>query len=133
MLASVPNEDVIPFGDGFPFHHRHYRRTQFRKLLAECGWKVHGWFGQSDDASEVEPSVNGRTLVVWCEHGEFVPDDGEGRAVKEDVQGDPSLEGEEPPHEGEVAGTADRQPLRDALHEPEDDRAGCSAHVYRNL
>lgn len=80
LLASVPNEDVIPFGDGFPFHHRHYRRTQFRKLLAECGWKVHGWFGQSDDASEVEPSVNGRTLVVWCEHGEFVPDDGEGRA-----------------------------------------------------
>ena len=22
LLASVPNEDVIPFGDGFPFHHR---------------------------------------------------------------------------------------------------------------
>ena len=80
LLASVPNEDVIPFGPGFAFHHRHYRRTQFRNLLAECGWKVHGWFGQADEVAEVEQGGGGRTLVAWCERGEFVTDDGEDRA-----------------------------------------------------
>ena len=64
LLASVPNEDVIPFGPGFAFHHRHYTKGEFANLLGECGWQVESWWGQEGSDSEVEPNVNGRTLIA---------------------------------------------------------------------
>lgn len=63
LLASVPNEEVFPW-QGYAFHYRHYTREQFEQLLNECGWTVVKWYGQEGPESEVEPDVNGRTLIV---------------------------------------------------------------------
>jgi SAM-dependent methyltransferase len=73
LLASVPNEDVMPWspapGITTEFHFRHYTRRQFQVLLAECGWRVVTWYGQAGPESEVEPDMNGRTLIAVCERG----------------------------------------------------------------
>lgn len=71
LLASVPNEDVMPWSPrpGFvtAFHHRHYTRAEFQNLLAECGWCAVEWHGQAGPESEVEPKCNGRTLIAVCQ------------------------------------------------------------------
>lgn len=67
LYASVPNEDVIPYGDGFAFHYCHYTRDEFAELLADSGWAVREWWGQLGPESEVERDVNGRTLIAVCE------------------------------------------------------------------
>lgn len=75
LFASVPNEDVFPWRQGnkvMAHHYRHYTRGQFRALLAECGWHVVEWFGQESWDSEVEPNVNGRTIIAKCERCEPV-------------------------------------------------------------
>mgnify|MGYP001394874467 CR=1 FL=1 len=65
LIASVPNQDVIPFvRKRFPFHHRHYTTDEFAALLGECGWAVTEWFGQKDKFSDVHQGLNGRTIVV---------------------------------------------------------------------
>jgi hypothetical protein len=76
LLASVPNEDEMPFGDGsgFAFHHRHYTAHQFEALLSSAGWKVEAWFGQRDDLAPVTDWAVGRTIVVRCV---AAPGDGE--------------------------------------------------------
>ena len=67
LLASVPNEDVMPFGSGYSFHHRHYTAPQFADLLASAGWKVVEWWGQEGPESEVERNLTmGRTLIAVC-------------------------------------------------------------------
>lgn len=66
LLASVPNEDVFPWRN-YAFHFRHYTKSEFAALLAECGWLVTEWHGQLGPESEVEPHVNGRTLIAVCE------------------------------------------------------------------
>lgn len=70
LLASAPNEDVIPFGGGFAFHHRHYTQDEFNELLEHCGWRVIEWWGQLDAQSEVERNVKGRTLIAVAERVE---------------------------------------------------------------
>jgi 2-polyprenyl-3-methyl-5-hydroxy-6-metoxy-1,4-benzoquinol methylase len=67
LLASVPNESVFPYRN-HAFHFRHYTREQFEALLNAAGWKVAGWFGQAGPESEVEPDLEGRTLIAICEH-----------------------------------------------------------------
>lgn len=68
LIASVPNEDVIPFvrpdGSTTAFHHRHYTKFEFNELLAACGWCAVEWYGQEGPESEVEPNVNGRTIIA---------------------------------------------------------------------
>lgn len=68
LLASVPNEDIMPYspalGIATAFHHRHYTKYEFKALLAECGWGVVEWHGQAGPESEVEPKVHGRTLIA---------------------------------------------------------------------
>lgn len=68
LLASVPNEDAVPYApETAPFHHRHYRRGELEALLRECGWRVveGGWFGQTGPESPVGPALDGcRTWVV---------------------------------------------------------------------
>lgn len=68
LLASVPNEEVMPYeiapGVVTEFHHRHYTKHEFAMLLQECGWCVTEWHGQAGPDSEVEPNVNGRTLIA---------------------------------------------------------------------
>lgn len=63
LYASVPNEDRFPF-QGQRFHFRHYRRGELEALLGEAGWRVTDWWGQAGPESEVEPGVDGRTIVV---------------------------------------------------------------------
>lgn len=78
LIASVPNEDVIPFGSGFAFHHRHYTRSQFSSLLESTGWSVVSWHGQADGESSVTSGAHGRTLVAVCRRaemqGKYAPD-----------------------------------------------------------
>lgn len=64
LIASVPNEDVFPFGQGMLFHHRHYTPDDFQRLLNECGWEVLEWWGQEAEESEVVENLAGRTLIA---------------------------------------------------------------------
>lgn len=70
LIASVPNEDVMPYGNGYAFHFRHYAPDQFEALLNEAGWRVTQWFGQAGPRSEVEPEMMGRTIIAVCERAE---------------------------------------------------------------
>lgn len=63
LIASVPNEAVFPYRN-HTFHHRHYTRAQFEELLFQAGWQVTEWHGQVGLHSEVEPNIEGRTLVA---------------------------------------------------------------------
>lgn len=71
LIASVPNEAVMPYspapGVVTAFHHRHYTRREFEALLQECGWCVTEWHGQAGPESEVEPGIEGRTLIAVCQ------------------------------------------------------------------
>lgn len=64
LFASVPNETVFPHGGRIKFHHRHYTRSQFGALLTDAGWQVGEWHGQAGPTSEVEPKIEGRTLIA---------------------------------------------------------------------
>ncbi|NGO50437.1 class I SAM-dependent methyltransferase [Allomesorhizobium camelthorni] len=64
LVASVPNEAVFPHGGRIKFHHRHYTRDEFKGLLESAGYEITGWYGQIGPQSEVEPDVEGRTIVV---------------------------------------------------------------------
>ena len=78
LIASAPNEDVMPYefapGQVYAFHHRHYTKHEFNALLQECGWFVTEWHGQEGDESEVEPNVAGRTLIAVAQR-EALPDE----------------------------------------------------------
>jgi SAM-dependent methyltransferase len=69
LVASVPNEDFMPFGPGFTFHYRHYTARQFEALLNAAGWHVESWWGQLDESSEVERDRVGRTLIAVARPG----------------------------------------------------------------
>lgn len=87
LFASVPNEDVMPWrresdGATTAFHFRHYTKAQFTALLEECGWRPVEWYGQEDHESEVEPDVNGRTLIAICKRQEVAePEDDGGKHI----------------------------------------------------
>ena len=85
LIASVPNEEKFPFA-GHLFHFRHYTKGQFNALLQECGWRVTGWYGQEGPESEVEPQVNGRTLVAVAER-DSAPKLIDAEAVESDLAG----------------------------------------------
>lgn len=74
LIASVPNEAVIPHDAGFAYHFRHYTREQFGALLARCGWRVIEWWGQIDHESDVERDVEGRTLIAVATREQQVDD-----------------------------------------------------------
>jgi hypothetical protein len=75
LIASVPNEDVMPYeyapGQTYAFHHRHYTKAQFNALLQECGWCAVEWYGQEGPESEVELNNQGRTLIAVCQRDEL--------------------------------------------------------------
>lgn len=64
LIASVPNEAVFPHGGRIKFHHRHYTRSQFAALIKAAGYEITGWFGQEGPESDVQPDIEGRTLIV---------------------------------------------------------------------
>ena len=63
-------------GIGTEFHFRHYTKHEFNSLLNECGWCVTEWHGQDGPESDVEPNVNGRTLIAVCQR-DAVQDEGD--------------------------------------------------------
>lgn len=77
LIASVPNEAVMPWeiapGVTTAFHYRHYTKREFANLLQESGWTVTEWHGQAGPESEVEPNINGRTLIAVAKR-EALPD-----------------------------------------------------------
>ncbi len=49
LIASVPNQDIVPFDKkNHPFHFRHYTKGQFETLLNDYGFKVECWATQYD-------------------------------------------------------------------------------------
>jgi len=67
LIASVPNEEIFPYKN-YKFHFRHYTKQDFIDLLCEAGWGDCEWFGQTDHLSDVEPDINGRTLIAVANH-----------------------------------------------------------------
>lgn len=88
LIASVPNEAVFPYR-GQLFHHRHYTKPAFARLLDETGWQVTGWFGQAGPESEVEADIQGRTLIAVCRR----KPDGARVSVDEDAPGHVAIVG----------------------------------------
>jgi hypothetical protein len=80
LIASVPNEDVMPYeyapGQTYAFHYHHYTKAQFNALLQECGWCAVEWYGQEGPESEVEPNNQGRTLIAVCMRDELLQQEG---------------------------------------------------------
>jgi len=64
LIASVPNEAVFPHRNRIKFHYRHYTREAFSALIEAAGYEITGWFGQEGPHSDVQPDIEGRTLVV---------------------------------------------------------------------
>lgn len=85
LLASVPNEAVFPYspepGITIAFHHLHYTKHEFNALLQACGWCPIEWYGQEGDESEVEPNINGRTLIVVAQRDVMPEEKPEGKHV----------------------------------------------------
>jgi len=80
LIASVPNESVTPWqideNTVTAFHYRHYTKQEFKNLLQECGWYVTEWHGQEGPESEVEPNMNGRTLIAVAQR-DILPEETE--------------------------------------------------------
>lgn len=89
LYASVPNEEVFPYGDGIKFHYRHYTTKQFDALLSSCGWRVTQWMGQAGPLSEVTDGPFGRTVIAVCERAEvaetYTPDRETYEAMQRDM------------------------------------------------
>lgn len=65
LLASVPNQDVVPC-QGHPHHIRHYTPAQFEQLLS--GYRLRESFCQYDkQPGLVRPGFDGGTLIVVAE------------------------------------------------------------------
>jgi len=64
IYASVPNETVFPHNGRIKFHFRHYTKPEFAVLLANAGWQPMEFHGQQGPTSEVEPAIEGRTLIA---------------------------------------------------------------------
>ena len=67
LVASVPNEDVVPFQkDRHPFHFRHYTRGQFSELLIDQGYIIESWATQYDKIPGIvyEDADDGMGFIV---------------------------------------------------------------------
>ena len=69
LIASVPNEDVLPFNKNkFPFHFRHYTPGEFEELLNKCGWRVTDKYSNvCYSLPDLEVGTKGRTIIFHCE------------------------------------------------------------------
>lgn len=65
LIASVPNEDVIPFDETrHPEHKRHYRPIEFLRLFEDAGYQVRERWSQIDKSvKRLQPGTEGRTLI----------------------------------------------------------------------
>jgi 2-polyprenyl-3-methyl-5-hydroxy-6-metoxy-1,4-benzoquinol methylase len=68
LVASVPNEDVIPFAQNRHHEHvRHYTAAQFEAMLKDCDWNVVSMLSQAGKTGKDAvplPGAGGRTLVA---------------------------------------------------------------------
>jgi SAM-dependent methyltransferase len=65
LIASVPNENVTPFGsNSHPEHKRHYTPEEFTDLLEAGGYKIKARYSQKSKGWESPTEdTNGRTLI----------------------------------------------------------------------
>lgn len=73
LVVSVPNEAAFPYRPEYVHHVRHYTRAELVVLLEANGWAVREWWGQEGPESEMEPDLEGRTLVAICERSDAEP------------------------------------------------------------
>lgn len=70
LVATVPNESVVPFGDGkHPYHFRHYTLDELTDLLKSTGWQPEEWATQYEKyghRSTMVPGTDGVTLGAVC-------------------------------------------------------------------
>jgi len=68
LIASVPNESVLPFDkQRFPFHYRHFTAEQLEELLTNSGWAIQQWYTQHDKwTGDIVEGKEGRTLIVMA-------------------------------------------------------------------
>lgn len=69
LVASVPNEDVVPFESSKHRQHvRHYTPQEFRDFLESCGWEIKRFgcqVGKHGEAAEPrDDTTDGRTLIA---------------------------------------------------------------------
>jgi len=67
LVASVPNEQIVPFNKAsHPFHFRHYTRQEFEQLLNDHGYEVLAWATQYDKIPGIvyEDADDGMGFIV---------------------------------------------------------------------
>lgn len=72
LVASVPNENVVPFETSKHRQHvRHYTPDEFREELEACGWRVKEMgcqIGKRGQEAKIRWSTtHGRTLIAYAE------------------------------------------------------------------
>jgi hypothetical protein len=98
LIASVPNETVFPY-ENYKFHYQHYTRSQFTDLLLRSGWQPVAYYGQEGPESEVEPEIEGRTLIVVARKNTSSP-----KKITEDSPGPNTVESHTPPRHVVIIG-----------------------------
>lgn len=70
LIATVPNQDVVPFdAKEHPFHCRHYTKDEFEKLLNDAGFVVQSWwtqYGKWYPEATVVEGYDGMGLMVMA-------------------------------------------------------------------
>lgn len=66
LIASVPNEAVVPIRPGrFRHHVRHYTPDAFGCLLEGAGYAIDAWWSQADlGGAPPTPGTAGRTIIA---------------------------------------------------------------------
>lgn len=66
LVASVPNQDFVPFDPKLhPFHYRHYTKSEFEELLNKYGFEVDIWATQYNKIpGEVYQADDGMGFIV---------------------------------------------------------------------
>ncbi|WP_042161623.1 class I SAM-dependent methyltransferase [Paenibacillus gorillae] len=72
LLISAPNENVIPYLENpyylngvNPYHYRHYRPNELKRLLLNCGFRIQQVLTQDNDTYELIPGrIDGFSTVL---------------------------------------------------------------------
>ena len=69
LVASVPNQDVIPFSEKkYPYHKRHYTIDELVLLLSGSGYEVIDIYTQYDKwDGTIHKGVDGKTIIAIAE------------------------------------------------------------------
>lgn len=67
FIGTVPNQSVVPFNKKrWPFHYRHFTKSELEIILIGNGWNIVKWCTQYDkwdkEKAKMRPGDNGMTL-----------------------------------------------------------------------